>query len=66
MDIGVDLYAAFLLPRLRMASDSREDKVGEQADCRRIDNLQPVYPTEDGLFRLSDESSLRYVLYRSR
>ena len=45
MDIGVDLYAAFLLPRLRMASDSREDKVGEQADCRRIDNLQPVYPT---------------------
>lgn len=45
MDIGVDLYAAFLLPRLRMASDSREDKVGEQADCRRIDNLQPVYLT---------------------
>lgn len=66
MDIGVDLYAAFLLPRLRMASDSREDKVGEQADCRRIDNLQPVYPTGRWINRLSDESSLRYVLYRSR
>ena len=51
MDIGVDLYAAFLLPRLRMASDSREDKVREQDDSRLTDNLQPGYPS--GRWRVS-------------
>lgn len=44
MDVCVNLDAAFLLSRLRMASSALEEQIREQSDRRGIDNLQLVEP----------------------
>ena len=44
MDDGVDLDAAFLPARLGIAPHTLENQVREQADGRRIDDLQPFHP----------------------
>ncbi len=40
------LDAAFLLPRLRIAPNTLENEVREQADGGGVDDLQPLHPLE--------------------
>ena len=44
MDDGMHLDAAFLLPRLRIAPNTLENEVREQADGGGVDDLQPLHP----------------------